>query len=183
MRIVLGMMCLFAAWLAPAATEGASVKSEYAADTTNDIKALTPDEVQGLTQGQGMGFAKAAELNQHPGPLHVLELADRLHLTDSQRVETERVFARMRARAVELGTLLVEHERALDQLFSQARVSATSLDSALQKIGATRARLRGVHLHAHIEMKQILSRHQVMRYDELRGYGTRRGTHQHRHRH
>lgn len=27
-----------------------------------------------------MGYAKAAELNRHPGPMHVLELADQLKL-------------------------------------------------------------------------------------------------------
>ena len=36
--------------------------------------------VQSYLSGAGMGYAKAAELNRHPGPMHVLELADQLKL-------------------------------------------------------------------------------------------------------
>ena len=39
--------------------------------------------------GAGMGYAKAAELNSYPGPMHVLELADRLGLTPDQQTKTK----------------------------------------------------------------------------------------------
>jgi hypothetical protein len=41
-------------------------------------QALSDQEVSALLDGHGAGFAKAAELNGYPGPMHVLELADRL---------------------------------------------------------------------------------------------------------
>jgi hypothetical protein len=37
-----------------------------------------------LLKGEGMGMAKAAELNGYPGPTHVLTLAKELALTESQ---------------------------------------------------------------------------------------------------
>ena len=43
-----------------------------------EVNALSPDEVQQYLAGAGMGYAKAAELNHFPGPMHVLELADKL---------------------------------------------------------------------------------------------------------
>jgi hypothetical protein len=38
--------------------------------------------VASLLKGDGMGFAKAAELNGYPGPAHVLSVAKELNLTD-----------------------------------------------------------------------------------------------------
>lgn len=159
----------------------AATETGYVDDARNDIKALTPDEVQGLKQGQGMGFAKAAELNRYPGPRHVLDLADQLHLSGDQRDETLAIFEQMREQAVGLGTRPVEYERQLDTLFASARVSPSNLDSLLLRIGETRARLRGVHLRAHLEMKRVLSPHQVVMYDRLRGYGQGAGSHKHSH--
>lgn len=40
-----------------------------------ELQALTPEEVEQYRAGAGMGYAKAAELNHFPGPMHVLELA------------------------------------------------------------------------------------------------------------
>ena len=158
-----------------------SAQSPYIGDESNDIKSLSPGEISGLLQGDGMGFAKAAELNQYPGPRHVLDLANQLHLSDQQIARTNQVFEKMREKAIDLGTQLVEYERVLDTLFSSDRISASELDSLLLKIGETRAKLRGAHLHAHLEMKTILSPHQVMMYDRFRGYSNGSGNHEHAH--
>lgn len=167
--------------LAAAGSTATSAPSPYVGNEYYEIKSLSPDEVSGLLQGSGMGFARAAELNQHPGPRHVLDLAEQLALSDRQVAETNRVFERMHEQAVYYGARLVEYERELDNLFSSGRVSAPALDSLLLKIGETRARVRGVHLHAHLEMKKILSRHQVMTYDKLRGYSNGIENHKHGH--
>ena len=50
----------------------------YAGQQARTVKALSEDEVKGFLEGAGMGFAKAAELNRYPGPMHVLENADEL---------------------------------------------------------------------------------------------------------
>ena len=159
----------------------ASTKSPYIGEELNEIKSLSPGEINGLLQGNGMGFAKAAELNQYPGPRHVLDLADQLQLSNQQLAQTNQIFESMREKAINLGALLVGHERELDTLFSSELVSPAVLDSLLLKIGETRARLRGVHLHAHLEMKKILSHHQIMMYDSLRGYSNESQKHGHSH--
>ncbi len=159
----------------------ASTQSPYIGEETNEIKSLSPGKINGLLQGSGMGFAKTAELNQYPGPRHVIDLAEQLHLSDQQIAQTNQVFEEMRENAVVLGKQLVEYERELDTLFSSGRISASKLDSLLLKIGATKARLRGTHLHAHLEMKKILSHHQVVMYDNLRGYSNGSGEHKHTH--
>ena len=64
----------------PCFAHAESVHSPYAGQEKREIKALSQEDVEGYLTGQGMGFAKAAELNQYPGPKHVLELARELRL-------------------------------------------------------------------------------------------------------
>src|SRR4029079_2796548 len=42
----------------------------YAGQQARGVKALSDEEVSGYLAGAGMGFAKAAELNGYPGPMH-----------------------------------------------------------------------------------------------------------------
>jgi hypothetical protein len=56
----------------------------YAGQQGRPIKALPDEDIAALRKGEGMGLAKAAELNGYPGPAHVLTLAARLGLTESQ---------------------------------------------------------------------------------------------------
>src|SRR5262249_20157560 len=44
----------------------------YAGRQTRAIKALSEEDIAPLLNGEGMGMAKAAELNGYPGPKHVL---------------------------------------------------------------------------------------------------------------
>ena len=68
--------------------------SPYAGQQARGIKALSEQDVAGYESGAGMGFAKPAELNGYPGPMHVLELADRLALTNEQRAATHALLDR-----------------------------------------------------------------------------------------
>ena len=56
----------------------------YSGQERREIKALSADETKQYLSGAGMGHARAAELNGFPGPMHVLELADKLQLSSSQ---------------------------------------------------------------------------------------------------
>jgi hypothetical protein len=49
-------------------TWAAETSSPYSGQETREIKALSRDEISGYLSGDGMGFAKAAELNHYPGP-------------------------------------------------------------------------------------------------------------------
>ncbi len=148
----------------------ASAQSPYAGEELRSLKSLSPKEVESLRAGRGMGFAKLAELNHYPGPKHVLELADKLDLTPSQRARTESLFEEMRHNAVALGKKLLEAELELDEEFQQETIMADALKNALLGIGKIRAQLRYVHLEAHLRQRSLLTAEQIARYDELRGY-------------
>ncbi len=148
----------------------ASEESPYAGEELRSIKSLPPQEVESLRSGQGMGFAKLAELNHYPGPKHVLELADDLELTPSQRVQTEKIFERMQDRAVALGEQLLEAEIDLGRQFEDGTIGPESLEDALLRIGEIRGQLRFVHMNAHLEQQRVLTAEQIVEYDEIRGY-------------
>lgn len=153
--------------------------SPYAGEEKREIKALSQQDVEGYLTGQGMGFAKAAELNHYPGPKHVLELAGELRLGKEQIDQTKEVYDRMHKHAVSLGREIVDQERLLDHLFASGRIDAEKLREITLEIGTLRGELRAVHLEAHLEMRRILSPHQIQRYDELRGYQGPGGEHRH----
>lgn len=154
--------------------------SPYAGEQARTIKALSAEEIAAYRNGEGMGFAKAAELNHYPGPRHVLDLATDLHLTDEQRRLTQQAFDEMHAAAVALGERIIEQEARLDALFANGAAEAKVIQSLLQTIGALQADLRFVHLKAHLAMKSILTEAQVAHYDQLRGYADTSGaTHDH----
>lgn len=174
--------CLIALLL-PAA--GQSSESPYVAEQSQPIKALAPARIEGLLAGHGLGYAKAAELNGYPGPKHVLELADALQLSETQRQQTEALYRRMALTAQALGRELVEAEAELDRRFVERSISESELAERLLQIGTLEARLRTVHLQAHLEQTRILDEGQRERYGQLRGYdlgqGEARDSGAHRH--
>jgi len=144
----------------------------YAGQENRTIKALSAQEIDEYLAGNGMGLAKAAELNGYPGPKHVLELSAQLELTPAQRAATESVFNSMQLEARSIGRDLVAAEQELDHLFATQAITSSSLDRKLRDIGSLQARLRAVHLQAHLKQAQILTRSQATRYAQLRGYGS-----------
>ena len=148
----------------------AQTHQPYAGLEERSIAALSETEIGDLRAGRGMGLALAAELNGYPGPLHVLELAVELHLTDAQRNQTEQLFEAMKAETIPLGERLISQEAELDRLFRTRTVTLTSLASATQAIGATQAELRAAHLKYHLPTVEVLTSDQVRLYEEMRGY-------------
>jgi Spy/CpxP family protein refolding chaperone len=152
----------------PIATDG---KSGYAGQQSRAIKALSDDDVIALRNGDGMGLAKAAELNGYPGPRHVLDLASGLRLSESQVKEVTAIRNRMSGAARALGVALIERERVLDRLFAEGKITLERLAAETEIIGDIQAMLRAAHLAAHIETRSVLSAEQVAQYKRLRGYG------------
>lgn len=134
------------------------------------IKALSGADVKAYLEGAGMGLAKAAELNQYPGPRHVLDNAEALGLNDAQRTATEASFKRMRAEAIALGQRIVEAERRLEALFAQRRADPASVSDLTGEVAELQGQLRAAHLRAHVEVRVLLTPEQIARYVELRGY-------------
>ncbi len=154
----------------------------YAGQQTREIKALSADDVEGYLAGKGMGFAKSAELNHYPGPLHLLELGEELGLTPAQLREIEAIRGAMKAEAMVLGAEIVEQESRLDGLFADRRADDDGVEELTGIIAGLRGRLRAVHLKAHLRTTPLLSETQIAGYDSLRGYGsmdhTAHGAHQ-----
>ena len=80
---------------------------------------------------------------------------------------------------IDLTKKIVEKERLLDHLFASQRIDEEKLRIITLEIGTLQGELRAVHLKAHLEMRQILTPHQIQRYDELRGYQRAGGEHKH----
>jgi Spy/CpxP family protein refolding chaperone len=144
--------------------------SPYVGQEARPIKALSPDEVDGLLAGRGMGYAKSAELNGYPGPAHVLELADQLRLSDAQRRATSSIFTAMQERAAAAGARLVEQERELDRSFADGSITTQALAASLERIGTLQADVRRAHLDAHLAQLAVLTAEQRGAYMRLRGY-------------
>jgi Spy/CpxP family protein refolding chaperone len=128
-----------------------------------------------------MGYAKAAELNRFPGPLHALELADRLRLTGEQRKAIQELMEAHKAEARAIGAKLLDTERALEHLFRSANVSQAALAQAVAQAASLQGAYRLSHLETHRRLRPLLTDEQVARYDELRGYASagRQPAHKH----
>ena len=148
----------------------ASDQSPYAGEELRSIKSLSEQEIESLRSGDGMGFAKLADLNHFPGPKHVLDVANELGLSPQQLAETKSLYEEMRRNAVILGEELLVAESRLDKNFEQGIISPESLEATLLEIGSLRAKLRYVHLRAHLSQTQLLRPKQIQEYDAVRGY-------------
>lgn len=137
------------------------------------MKSLSPEDIAELRRGGGWGLAKTAELNGMPGPAHLLELKDQIPLTPEQVVAVTEIYERMRADAVAEGERFIAGEEALEKAFRAGTVSEESLRAMLHDIEQSRARLRFIHLAAHLGTPAPLSEEQIARYNALRGYGAR----------
>ncbi len=145
-------------------------ESNYSGQEQRKIKALSQDEIDGYLTGKGMGLAKSAELNNFPGPKHVMELFQELSLSKSQIEETKKIYEAMKGKAIEYGQLLIKKEEEIEGLFSKGTVSPQVLERVLSESAEIKSKLRGAHLMAHIEQKAVLTKHQTRLYDTLRGY-------------
>jgi len=180
---VLGAAAAAIVWIA--APSAAHTPQPYAGLQTRPIKALSDQQIADLKAGRGMSLALAAELNGYPGPLHVLEHADTLQLSDAQRTTVRQLFDAMKAETISIGLRLIAQEAELDRQFANRTATDASVTAATQAIGATQATLRAAHLRHHLATIIILTPAQTRRYIELRGYASgAAGEHRHgEHRH
>lgn len=162
---------------APAAAD----TSPYRGLETRTIKALPDQEIADLRAGKGMSMALAAELNGHPGPRHVLDLAEPLSLTPEQAAAVQSLFDAMQGEAAALGEAVVAGEAELEQRFRSASLDEDALRARVMAIAELRGRLRATHLRFHLATRAVLDRHQLVLYDRLRGYGDGNSAHSHRH--
>jgi hypothetical protein len=144
--------------------------SPYAGWQQRGVKALSDQQLGDLRAGRGMGLALAAELNGYPGPLHVLELADRLQLSSDQAQRVRGLYEAMKSEAIAVGEKLIAAELELDRQFVERKITPAILASIAAQIGERQGELRAVHLKYHLTTAELLTPDQKRRYSELRGY-------------
>ena len=173
-----------AAFLLTPQLAAAQVQQPYAGLETRPIKALSEEQIADLRAGRGMGLALAAELNGYPGPVHVIELAQPLGLSETQRAKVQSLFDAMKAETVPLGQKLIAQETDLDRQFANKTITEAILAASIQTIAGTQAALRTAHLKYHLATLDVLTPAQTKQYAELRGYAGGHARHQHEgHRH
>jgi len=144
--------------------------SPYAGLQQRGVKALSDQQLGDLRAGRGMGLALAAELNGYPGPLHVMELADRLQLSSDQAQRVRGLYEAMKSEAIAVGEKLIATELELDRQFAERKITPAVLASLAAQIGEKQGKLRAVHLKYHLTTAELLTQDQKRRYSELRGY-------------
>lgn len=149
---------------------GGRVHQPYSGMQQREIKSLSAQQMADLRAGKGMSLALAAELNGYPGPLHVLELAHQLGLSEAQKRATGALFKEMQAEAKAWGEQLIARERALDTLFRNGQATQSSVREAALAAARTHGELRLAHLHYHLRMMEVLDPAQLEKYNALRGY-------------
>ena len=159
-------------------TETPPPAQPYAGMQDRPIKSLSPERVADLLAGRGAGYALAAELNDYPGPMHVLELATELQLRPDQERAVRDVFTAMQQEAQRLGKQLVDLEAELDGTFRSGQITPAVLADLTNEIATVEGQLRTTHLAAHLKTKEVLTPEQVARYDQLRGYTAASGAHE-----
>jgi Spy/CpxP family protein refolding chaperone len=133
------------------------------------VEACERDFEQVVADGRGAGLAFAADQNGYPGPLPVLELKDRLHLTAEQearmRTLLEAMFAESRPRAAKLA----DGEARLRRLFATGRADDGVVRAAVADAERARAEVRLAHLLTHLRTHDLLTEEQRRTYQRFAG--------------
>jgi Spy/CpxP family protein refolding chaperone len=121
-----------------------------------------------VRDGRGFGLAFAADQQGYPGPLHVLELKDRLRLDAAQEARVRALLQAMFDEARPQGARLLDAEARLRRLFAAGTADSSAVRTAVAEVEQARAELRLVHLLAHLETRALLTEAQRRAYHEAR---------------
>jgi Spy/CpxP family protein refolding chaperone len=121
-----------------------------------------------VREGRGFGLAFAADQNGYPGPMHVLELKDRLALTPGQQSSMQALMEGMFAQARPASARLLEAEARLRALFAEGRADEAAVRAAVVEVEKRRAEVRTVHLLTHLRTRDLLTEQQRAAYQAAR---------------
>ena len=119
-------------------------------------------------EGRGFGLAFAADQNGYPGPMHVLELKDRLKLTADQEAKARELMHAMFTESRPKGARLLEAEAKLRRLFAERVADAPAVRAAVAEVERARTEVRLVHLLTHLATRDLLTEDQRRIYHEAR---------------
>ncbi len=128
--------------------------------------AIEFDKVIG--EGRGFGMAFAADQNGYPGPMHVLELKDRLKLTPDQEAKTQALMHAMFTESKPKSARLLEAEAKLRHLFADRTADDAAVRAAVAEVERARGEVRLVHLLTHLKTRELLTEDQRRLYHEAR---------------
>jgi hypothetical protein len=134
------------------------------------IRGLSAEEISDLETGAGAGFARAAELNGYPGPRHILDLKSELELNEDQLIQVQALYDEMNGEARQLGAEILQMESDLELAFRNQTIDEDSLDKKVAALADKYGELRLLHLRTHLEASDLLTPHQLVLYNQLRGY-------------
>ena len=121
--------------------------------------------------GRGFGMAFAADQNGYPGPMHVLELKDRLKLTVEQEATMQHLMHATFAESKPKSARLLEAEGTLRRLFAEATADDAAVRAAVEAVERARREVRLVHLLTHLKTRDLLTVEQRRIYHEARWGG------------
>jgi Spy/CpxP family protein refolding chaperone len=124
-----------------------------------------------IRDGRGFGMAFAADQEGYPGPMHVLELRDRLGLDAAQEARVRALMHAMFAETKPRGARLLEAEARLRRLFADGNADEGSVRAAVAEVERARADVRLVHLLTHLKTREVLTASQRRAYHEARWPG------------
>ncbi len=171
-NFLLGVLLFFLIPFCAYSASEHSHKSKYVGEEKREIKSLSESDIEELENGKGWGFAKAAELNGVPGPIHLLEMKKEIRLSSEQIQKIEDIYQKMKKQVIPLGLELIELERRLNNHFANRTITDNLLHKLLGEIVQVRKKLRYAHLSAHLKTPDILTFEQITLYNELRGYSS-----------
>ena len=166
--MVIHTIVTFVIGLVPGSAAAQHVHPPPPAAPAGVIVSLSADVIQQLLAGDGMGLAQPAELNNYPGPKHVLELKTALRLSPAQESQIREIQQQMLATAKALGARIVAAEQALNAAFSEKAITQADLARRVRSIAELQGELRAAHLRAHVATTPLLSAEQVRKYYEHR---------------
>src|SRR5438552_15734668 len=119
-------------------------------------------------EGRGFGLAFAADQNGYPGPMHVLELKDRLTLTADQEAKARELMHAMFTESRPKSARLLEAEAKLRRLFAERVADEAAVRAAVAEVERARTEVRLVHLLTHLTTRDLLTEDQRRIYHEAR---------------
>ena len=121
--------------------------------------------------GRGFGMAFAADQNGYPGPMHVLELKDRLKLSIEQEAKMQHLMHAMFTESKPKSARLLEAEATLRRLFAEGTADDAAVRAAVEAVERARRDVRLVHLLTHLKTRDVLTEEQRRIYHEARWGG------------
>jgi hypothetical protein len=112
--------------------------SPYAPQMGSPVRGLSQQEVENLRDGAGAGLARMAELNGYPGPVHALELRDKLGLSAVQVKQIEELRDATIAQAKSLGDEILGREARLSATFAGRTITEEDMTAQVAQLWAGR---------------------------------------------